>query len=358
MAKDYYKILGVDKNATESEIKKAYRKMALKYHPDKNAGDKQSEEKFKEAAEAYDVLSNSEKKSNYDRFGSADGNPFGGGGFGGSSQYGHGFNMDDIFSQFGDVFGGAFNKKYGGRQRQRRGSDLRIKVTLNIEEILKGTTKKIKYKRQDNCNTCDGKGGTDVRDCLICNGSGHRVVVQNTPFGQMRQQTACPDCKGSGKQITNKCGDCRGDGTKVKEEVVEIDIPAGVSSGMQLNMTGYGSYTRDGVPGDLHIIVDELREFYFKRDGNNIIVEKDVSVIDAIIGSHLKVKTPHGDLPITIDAGTQNGRTIRMSGKGIPDINLGLGDLYVVVNVKIPTEINLDEKYQLEKLKKSKNFQV
>ena len=359
MAKNYYNILGVDKGATDDQIKKAYRKAALKYHPDKNAGNKEAEEKFKEAAEAYDVLSNKEKRSNYDRFGTADGNPFGGGGFGGgNSQYGHGFNMDDIFSQFGDIFGNSFNQRYGGRQRQNRGSDLRIKITLSIEEILKGATKKIKYKRQDKCNTCDGKGGTNVRDCLVCSGSGQRVVVQNTPFGQMRQQTTCPDCKGSGKQITNKCNDCHGDGTKLKEEVVEIDVPVGVSAGMQLNMKGYGNHTRDGVPGDLHIIIDELREFYFKRDQNNLIVEKDISVVDAIIGAHLKVKTAHGELPISIDPGTQNGRTIRISGKGVPDINLGLGDLFVIINVKIPTEISLDEKYQLEKLKKSKNFQV
>jgi molecular chaperone DnaJ len=353
MAKDYYNILGVDKSATDEQIKKAYRKAALKYHPDKNAGNKEAEEKFKEASEAYDVLSNKEKKSNYDRFGSTDGNPFGG-----SSQYGHGFDMDDIFSQFGDIFGGSFNQRYGGRPKQKRGSDLRIKITLSIQEILTGTTKKIKYKRQDKCSPCDGKGGTDVRDCLICNGTGQRIVVQNTPFGQMRQQTTCPDCNASGKQVTNKCGSCHGNGTILKKEVVEIDVPAGVASGMQLNMRGYGNYTRDGVPGDLHIIVDELREFYFKRDGNNLIVEKDISVVDAIIGSHLNVKTPHGELPITIDPGTQNGRTIRMSGKGVPDINLGLGDLFVVINVKIPTEITLDEKYQLEKLKKSKNFKV
>lgn len=354
MAKDYYNILGVDKNATESEIKKAYRKAALKYHPDKNPGDKQSEEKFKEAAEAYDVLGNKEKRDNYDRFGTADGNPFGGG----SSQYGHGFNMDDIFSQFGDIFGGAFGNRYGTRPRTRRGSDLRIKVTLNIEDILNGTTKKIKYKRQDKCQSCSGKGGTDTRDCLPCNGTGQRTVVQNTPFGQMRQHTTCTDCQGSGKQIVNKCHECRGDGTKLKEEVIEIDIPAGVSAGMQLNMSGYGNHTRDGVPGDLHIIVDELREFYFKRDQNNLIVEKEISVIDAMLGSHLTVKTPHGELPISIDAGTQHGKTIRISGKGVPDINLGLGDLYIIINVKIPTNLSLDEKYTLEKLKKSKNFEV
>jgi len=265
--------------------------------------------------------------------------------------------MDDIFSQFGDIFSGSFNQRYGGK-RQRRGSDLRIKVTLNIEEIIKGTTKKIKYKRQDKCNTCDGKGGSDSRDCLPCDGTGHRVVVQNTPFGQMRQQTVCPDCSGNGKQIVNACNDCKGDGTKLKEEIIEIDIPAGVSNGMQLNMTGYGNHVLNGTPGDLKIIVDELREFYFKRENNNLIVESNISVIDAIIGSDIKVKTPHGDLPIRIDPGTQNGKTIRINGKGVPDVNYGLGDLYVIINVKIPTNITSEEKDILDKLRNSKSFEV
>ena len=358
MAKDYYDILGVDKQSSEDQIKKAYRKMAMKYHPDKNPDNAEAEARFKEAAEAYDTLSSKEKRESYDRFGPGgspfgQGNPFSSGG----GNYGHGFNMDDIFSQFGDIFGGQFG---GSRQqqRQKRGSDLRIKVSLTIEDILKGTTKKIKYKRQDSCNGCSGKGGTDIRDCIPCSGKGQRVVVQNTPFGQMRQQTHCPDCQGSGKQVVNKCGVCHGSGTNVKEEVVEVDIPAGVSNGMQLNMRSYGNHVRDGVPGDLHIMIDEIKEFYFKRDGNNLIVEKDISVIDAILGAKIKVKTPHGELPITIDEGTPHGRTIRISGKGIPDVNLGLGDLFVVVSVKIPKNISMDEKYILEKLKNSKNFEA
>lgn len=357
MAKDYYDILGVDKSSSEDQIKKAYRKMAMKYHPDKNPDDAEAEGKFKEAAEAYDTLSSKEKRESYDRYGSG-GSPFGQGNpfaNGGDGQYGHGFNMDDIFSQFGDIFGGQFG---GQRQRQKRGSDLRIKVSLTIEDVLKGTTKKIKYKRQDSCNSCSGKGGTGVKDCIPCGGRGQRVVLQQTPFGQVRQQTHCPDCQGSGKQVTNKCGGCHGSGTNVKDEIVEVDIPAGVSNGMQLNMRSYGNHVRDGVPGDLHIMIDEIREFYFKRDGNNLIVEKEVSVIDAILGAHLKVKTPHGELPITIDEGTPHGRTIRVSGKGVPDVNLGLGDLFVVVNIKIPNKISMDEKYVLEKLKRSKNFEA
>jgi len=350
MSKDYYNILGVDRNASDDEIKKAYRKKAMEFHPDKNPDNPSAEAKFKEAAEAYDVLSTPDKKSNYDRFGSSSGggNPFGGG-----------FNMEDIFSNFGDIFGGAFNQRYGGGQRpQSRGSNLRIKVTLSIDEILKGTSKKLKYKRQDKCTTCSGKGGTDVRNCIPCNGTGQRTVVQNTPFGQIRQATSCPDCAGSGQQVHSKCNDCKGDGTVVKEQTVDVEIPAGVSNGMQLSMNGFGNHIRNGQAGDLHIIIEEERDFSFKRENNNIIVEKTISVIDAIIGSNVKVKTPHGEMTVAIEPGTEHGKVIRMSGKGIPDIQYGMGDLYIKISVKIPKNIELDEKLALEKLRKSKNFEV
>lgn len=353
MAKDYYQILGVDKNASKDDIKKAYRKMAMKYHPDKNPDNKEAETKFKEAAEAYETLSDDNKKSNYDRFGTS-GNPFGGA----NSGSGFGYNMDDIFSQFGDIFGDAFGRRYGRQQPNRRGSDLRIRVTVSIEEILKGTSKKLRYKRKTNCNTCNGKGGTDVKECLICNGSGRRTVVQNTPFGQIRQETTCPDCQGSGKQVKNKCGQCHGEGVKTTEEMVEVDIPAGVSNGMQFTMKGYGNYTRDGEPGNLIILIEELREYYFKRENNNIIIEKEISVIDAIIGANLKVKTPHGEMNLKIEPGTQHDTKIRFNGKGIPDMNYGLGNLYVIVKLKVPKDINLEEKSILEKLGKSKNFKV
>ena len=351
MSKDYYKILGVERNASEDEIKKAYRKMAMKYHPDKNDGDAESEAKFKEIAEAYDILSTPDKKSNYDRYGSVNGGgPFGGG-FGD-------FDMGDIFSNFGDIFGGAFNQRYGGQKTQSKGSNLRIKVSLTIDEILKGTNKKIKYKRQDKCDTCSGKGGTDVRNCMPCNGSGHRTVVQNTPFGQIRQTTTCPDCGGSGQQVHNKCRDCKGDGTILREQTVDVDIPAGVSNGMQMNMPGYGNHIRNGVAGDLHIVVEEIRDNSFVREGNNIIVEKTISVIDAIIGTNLKVSTPHGEIPITIEPGTEHGKVIRISGRGVPDIQLGMGDLYIKISIKIPKKIDLDEKHILEKLKNSRNFKI
>jgi molecular chaperone DnaJ len=360
MSKDYYKILGVDKGASEEEIKKAYRKKAMEFHPDKNPDNPEAETKFKDAAEAYDVLGDAQKRNNYDKFGTADGNPFGGGGnpFGGGG-FGHGFSMDDIFSQFGDIFGN-FGNQNGNRwkQRQKRGSDLRLKISLTIDEILKGTVKKLKYKRQDTCNSCNGKGGTDVKDCIPCSGSGRRTVVQNTPFGQIRQESLCPDCQGSGKRVSNACGVCSGNGTVTKEQVVDVEVPVGVSAGMVLTMPSFGNHVRDGVPGDLQIVIDEIREFYFKREHNNILIEKEISVIDAIIGSHIRVKTPHGDVPITIQPGTEHGSTLRVRGKGIPDINLGLGDLIVKISLKIPKNISLDEKYVLEKLKNSKNFEA
>jgi molecular chaperone DnaJ len=348
--KDYYSVLGVDRNATEDQIKKAYRKMAMQFHPDKNPGDSAAEAKFKEAAEAYEVLGDAQKKQNYDRFGSAggpSGNPFGGG---------HGFSMDDIFSQFGDIFGG-----FGGQRsakRTARGSDLRMKVVLNIQDILKGCTKKLKYKRHDRCGTCSGNGGSDVRDCLVCNGTGERVVVQNTPFGQMRTQAGCPDCQGSGKIVHNKCGDCRGDGTVVRDQVVDVEIPAGVSTGMQLSMNGFGNHIRGGVPGDLYIVVEEERDFSFRRDGNNLVIEKTISVIDAICGGQVKVSTPHGEIPLMIRQGTEHGESIRIGGKGIPDVQYGLGDMYINIKIKIPKDVGLDERHALEKLRSSKGFQV
>lgn len=348
MGKDYYKILDVDKNASADEIKKAYRKMALKYHPDKNK-DKEAEEKFKEAAEAYEVLSDNDKRSQYDRFGS-DGFKMGGGG---NPFSGFGYSMDDIFSNFGDIFGDAFGRRYN---RTKKGSDLRIKVTLDIDEILKGTNKKIKYKRQCSCESCNGKGGEGVTKCNTCGGTGKRVIVQTSPFGQIRQETYCSDCQGNGEKIKNSCNVCSGSGTISKEEVIDVDIPAGVSAGMQMNMKGYGNHIRNGEPGDLQIIMDEKHEFYFKREGNNIIVEKEISVIDAILGNNLEVKTPHGQIKIKVEPGTDHGKQLRIIGKGIPDINLGMGNLYVIIKIKIPKNINLEEKSILEKLRKSKNF--
>ena len=355
MSKDYYQVLGVDKGASEDDIKKAYRKAAMKYHPDKNPDNPEAETKFKEAAEAYDTLSNSEKRQNYDRFGSS-GNPFGGGNpFG--EQFGHGFNMYDIFSQFGDIFGSGFG---GGRRQQqrRKGSDLRLKISVTIEDILKGTTKKIRYRRQDSCHSCNGAGGTGVKDCLPCNGTGQRQVVQNTPFGQIRTNTTCPDCQGAGKRVQNICGVCHGNGTVLKDQVVEVEVPKGVSDNMHLTMHGYGNNIKDGSPGDLHIVIEEIKEFYFKRDGANLVVEKDISVLDAILGNQVSVKTPHGDILITVDPGTESGQVVRVTGKGVPDITYGTGDLFIKLSVRIPKKIDSEEKEVLTKLKESKNFQL
>jgi molecular chaperone DnaJ len=358
MSKDYYNILGLNKGASDDEIKKAYRKKAMQFHPDKNPDNPEAESKFKEAAEAYDVLGDSQKRSNYDRFGSTDGNPFGGGNPFGEGGFGHGFSMDDIFSQFGDIFGGGYGGNRWRNSAKRKGSDLRLKVSLTIEDILKGVTKKLKYKRQESCSTCDGKGGTDVRSCLPCNGTGRRVVVQNTPFGQIRQETGCPDCNGSGKRVHNACQNCRGEGVKSKEQIVDVEIPKGVGNGIVMTMQGYGNSVRDGVPGDLQIVIEEVRDFSYQREGNNLLVEKEISVIDAIIGSNVKVKTPHGEIPIAIEPGTEHGKKVRIVGKGVPDINLGLGDLIITISLKIPKSISLDEKYVLEKLKNSNNFTV
>ena len=341
MSKDYYSTLGINKGATEEEVKKAYRKLSKKYHPDINR-EPGAEDKFKEVSEAYETLSDSGKRSNYDRFGTADprggGNPFGGG---------HGFSPEDIFSQFGDIFGNQF----GGRPRQARGTDLRIKVNVNIDDILNGCTKKLKYKRQTICNSCNGQGGHDVRTCLSCNGQGHRVVVQNTPFGQMRTQAMCSDCNGTGQQISRKCGICHGQGTEISEQAIDVEIPAGVSTGMQMNMTGYGNAVRNGVPGDLYVLIEETHDSSYRRDGNNIIVEKEISIIDAICGAKINVNTPRGEVNILVNSGTDHGHLVRMAGKGIPDMNRGIGDLYVKINVKIPKNVSLDERHAIEQLK-------
>jgi len=339
---DLYNILGVDRSASQDEIKKAYRKKSKMYHPDVSK-DPDAEAKFKEAAEAYDVLSNPEKKSNYDKYGSAEG--FSGGGFGG-------FNMEDIFNQFGNIFGNRGQSK----PRKKKGPDLRIKVSLTLDEIIKGTTKKLKYKRQTKCQPCDGKGGTDIRKCVMCSGTGQRMVIQNTPFGQITQSASCPDCQATGEQVSHKCSHCNGQGTQVQEQTVDVDIPAGVSNGMQMNMSGFGNSIRGGEDGDLQIIFDEIRDPSFRREGGNIIIDKEISVIDAIIGATVNVKTPHGEISITIEPGTESGKVLRINGKGIPDINYGMGSLIINLKVKIPKNISDEEKKILINLKKSNSF--
>lgn len=362
MAKrDYYEILGIDKSASPEEIKKAYRKIAIKYHPDKNPDDPSAEDKFKEAAEAYEVLSNTEKKQRYDRFGHQGAN---GGGYSGG-----GMNMEDIFSQFGDVFGGGggspFESFFGGGRsqggRSRKGSNLRIKLKLNLDEIANGVEKKIKVKRYVSCNTCGGNGaknGSSLQSCTTCGGSGQMRKVVNTMLGQMVSTTTCPTCEGEGKIVTDKCNVCHGEGRVMHEEVIPIKIPAGVADGMQLSMSGKGNVpSRGGIPGDLLIVVEEEEHEFLKRDGNNVIYDLYVNFVDAALGTSLEVPTIDGKVKIKLEPGTQSGKILRLRGKGIKDINgYAKGDQLIHVNLWTPKQLSREEKEKLESLKESPNF--
>jgi molecular chaperone DnaJ len=352
MKDNYYETLGIGKNASQDEIKKAYRKMALKYHPDKNPDDIEAEGNFKKAAEAYDTLKDESKRNNYDRFGTS-----GNSNTGQSSSQGHGFGFEDIFNQFGDVFGNYSKQRYNNStQPKKKGSNLRLKVSLTIEDILNGVNKTLKYNRRKHCNTCSGKGGNESSSCNKCSGSGYKIIIQETPFGSMRQQVICSECDGDGTQIKNKCKDCGGLGTKEESEKLDVDIPAGVTSGMKIGMSGYGNYAKNGIAGDLHIFIDEIKEDYFTRDNNNILINKEINVIDAILGNEVEVKTPRGTIKLNINPGTKDGHVARFSGKGIPDVNYGMGNMYVSIKIRIPADINGEERKVLEKLKGSVNF--
>ncbi|WP_428330771.1 molecular chaperone DnaJ [Mucilaginibacter sp.] len=369
MAKrDYYDILGVAKGANADEIKKAYRKMAIKYHPDKNEGDKAAEDKFKEAAEAYEVLSNTEKRQRYDQFGhAANAQSANGGGYGGG-----GMDMNDIFSQFGDIFGGGspFEGFFGGgRQggggasgrRVTRGTNLRIKVRLTLEEIANGAEKKIKVNKQIVCKTCDGSGAKDkasFQTCKTCGGSGAVRRVTNTILGQMQTTSTCPTCNGEGATILSKCTVCHGDGVVRGEETISINIPAGVSEGMQLSMSGKGNAApRGGVPGDLIILIEEIPHETLKRDGNNVIYDLHVNFVDATLGTSVEVPTIDGKVKIKIDAGTQGGKILRLKGKGVPEVNsYHRGDQLVHINIWTPKAVSREERDLLEKLQNSPNF--
>ncbi|MFA6276128.1 MAG: molecular chaperone DnaJ [Pedobacter sp.] len=366
--RDFYDILGVAKNASAEEIKKAYRKLAIKYHPDKNPDDKVAEDKFKEAAEAYEILSSPEKKQRYDQYGHAGvGGAGGGGGYGGG-----GMNMEDIFSQFGDIFGGGggspFDSFFGGGQQSRgggrrvaKGSNLRIKVKLTLEEIAHGAEKKIKVNKQITCKTCDGSGAKDkssVSTCKTCGGSGAVRRVTNTILGQMQTTATCPTCHGSGQQITAKCNVCHGEGTTRGEETITINIPAGVSEGMQLSMAGKGNAApHGGVPGDLIILIEELPHDTLKREGNNIVYDLHVSIVDAALGYSAEVPTIDGKAKIKIEPGTQSGKLLRLKGKGIPEINsYHRGDEIIHVNIWTPKALSSEERAILESLRESPNF--
>jgi molecular chaperone DnaJ len=349
MSKDYYQILEVDRNSSADEIKKSYRKMAMKYHPDKNPGDSAAEEKFKECAEAFDVLSDPQKKQEYDTYGSVGGN-FGGGG----NPFG-GFGMDDIFSRFGDIFG--FGNMNSQRQN-RRGNDLRIKVDVTIGDIIKGVDKTLRYTRQVKCNTCDGYGGRDLTNCGICQGTGQRRVVQQTPFGTIQQIINCSSCNGHGQITKTNCNNCRGQGTVPKEETVDIKIPSGAVGGVNLSMNQMGNWIKLGQPGDLIIHIEEKQDPLFKRENNNLVYDQYVSVVDAILGKEYKISTPHGEMNFSVQPGTEHGKVLRFQGKGVPDLNLrgAIGDLFIRMNIKIPQNISQDEREILSKLKESSNF--
>lgn len=362
--RDYYEVLGVSKSASADEIKKAYRKVAMQFHPDRNPGDKEAEEKFKEAAEAYEVLSDQDKKAQYDRFGHAGVN--GNRGFGG----GQGMNMDDIFSNFGDIFGddifgsffGGGRQRSGGRARGTRGSNLRIKLKMNFEEIAKGANKTVKVKKYTTCTTCSGSGAKDknaVQTCSTCSGSGQVRKVTNTFLGQMQTVGTCPSCNGEGSTITSKCTSCKGEGRVYTEETISIDIPAGVADGMQLSLSGKGNAgERGGAYGDLIVLVEEEPHPELQRDNLNVIYDMYISFTDAVFGANPEVPTIDGRAKLKIPAGTQSGKIFRLKGKGFPSLNsYERGDQLVHVNVWTPQELTNEEKQMMEKLKEAKNFQ-
>ncbi len=354
--RDFYEILGVSKTATADEIKKAYRQKAIQFHPDKNPGNKEAEEKFKEAAEAYEILSNPEKRQRYDQFGHSGMN--GNAGFGG-----HDMSMDDIFSMFGDIFGGGVFGGFGGfgggsrsrGPRQHRGSDLRVKVSLTLNEVLNGVEKKIKVKKYVPCTHCSGtgaQGGSSYSTCSTCRGSGHVTRIQNTLLGQMQTTTTCPTCNGEGQIITNKCTHCQGEGVVRDEEVISIKIPAGVGEGMQLNVSGKGNAgRRGGINGDLFVVIQEEEHKELVRDGNNLIYDLFITFPEITLGTTKEIPTVDSKVKVKIEAGTQPEKILRLRGKGLPDVNgYGKGDLLVRVHVWIPKKLNSEEKKMLEKL--------
>lgn len=348
--RDFYEILGVSKSATPEEIKKAYRKVAIQFHPDKNPGNKEAEEKFKEAAEAYEILSDADKRAQYDRFGHSRGN----GGF-----RGHDMNMEDIFSQFGDIFGGggspfdSFFGGGGGRTRQRKGSNLRIKLKLTLEEIANGVEKKIKVNRLVRAE------GVTFKNCTTCNGSGQVRKVVNTMLGQMVSTTTCSACNGAGQLIDKRPSGVDSSGLVSKEDMITVKIPAGVGDGMQLSMSGKGNEAPGGgIPGDLLILIEETEDKELKRDGNNIVFDLHISFIDAALGTNVEVPSIGGKVRIKIEPGTQSGKILRLRGKGLKDINgYGTGDQLIYISVWTPKKLTSEEKAKLESLRDSPHFQ-
>lgn len=372
--RDYYEVLGVSKNATADEIKKAYRKMAIKYHPDKNPGDKEAEEKFKEAAEAYDVLSDADKRARYDQFGHSMGpQGFGGGagGFGGYGGFGGGMSMEDIFAHFGDIFGGRFSgdDSFGGfggaaggraRKHVNKGTDLRITVKVTLKDIMNGVDKKLKIPKLVACPHCKGTGakdGTAFHTCQRCHGTGYVTTVQQTFMGPMQSQSVCPECNGEGKVITEKCSYCNGQGVEKKEEIVSFHIPAGVENDMVLTLRGQGNAPRNGgVNGDLLIKIQEEKDPELIRDGNDLIYNLMLDFPTAALGGTAEVPTIEGRARLKITPGTQPGKVLRLRGKGLPQMNGGAkGDLLVNVMVYVPEQLSDTEKAAIESLKDAPN---
>ena len=343
--RDYYEILCVSKSASADEIKKAYRKLAIKYHPDKNPGDKSAEEKFKEAAEAYEILSDNDKRARYDQFGHAGaGGAAGGGGFGGGG-FGGGMSMEDIFSQFGDIFGGHFGGGFGGfggggRQQQIKGSNLRVRIKLNLEEMVNGTTKTIKVKRLKLAP------GVTSKTCPTCHGSGAQIKVMNTMFGQMQTQTTCGTCGGLGKVADKIPAGANAEGLVKTDEEVSINIPAGARDGIQLNVRGKGNDAPfGGIPGDLLVVIEEEQDQSIKREGDNLHQELYISFAEAALGTTKEINTVGGKVKIKIDAGTQSGKILRLAGKGLPSIDsYGRGDMFIHVNVWTPQKLTKEQK--------------
>lgn len=362
--RDYYEVLGVAKTATEDEIKKAYRQIAIKFHPDRNPGDKQAEEKFKEAAEAYNVLHDPKKRQQYDQFGFS--GPMGGGGgfdgFGGASM-----NMDDIFSMFGDIFGGHGFGGFGGRRsrpQQHRGSDLRLKVKLTLEEVNTGVTKKFKVRKDVPCTHCHGTGaedGSGHETCPTCHGTGVITHTTQSIFGMMQTQGVCPTCQGEGQVIKNKCKECGGTGVVKGEEVVEINIPAGVAEGMVVNVPGKGNAgQKGGIAGDIQVFIEEEENDTFVRDGNDLIYNLLLDFPTAALGGEVNIPTIEGkSLRVKIESGTQPGKTMRLRGKGLPTVQgygSGNGDLVVNISVYVPKTLSREERKAMESFKDSDNF--
>lgn len=371
MKRDYYEVLGVKKDATQQEIKAAYKKMAIKYHPDRNPGNKEAEEKFKEAAEAYDVLHDEQKRARYDQFGHEGLNGMGGG-FSGASM-----NMDDIFSMFGDIFGGhmgggsgfgfdfdlgGFGSSSRGGKQVYRGSDLRLKVSLTLNEVATGVTKKFKVRKNVTCDHCHGSGSEDgqTQTCPTCGGKGYTVRTVNSMFGRMQTQQACPTCGGEGHTIKNKCTKCHGEGVVTGEELVEVKIPAGVVNGMVVTVPGKGNAAKhNGVAGDIQVFIEVLEHEDFVREEQNLVYNLLLDVPTAALGGTVEIPTLDGKARIKIEPGTQPGKVVRLRGKGLPAVQgygYGYGDLIVHISVYIPETLSKEEKQAMEKFATSDNF--